>query len=375
MLSSACVQNLFSSIQDSLGNAGRLGCLLVILILSLHVIWTSALPKPIPGIPHRSGATTSILGDLPAVLSDVSTTGQTWLHWAIKQTEKLDSPVIQIFMRPFGRPFVILADFCESHDILTRRTREFDRSYAAADLFGSLSPNHHIIERTNDVWKDHRRLLMDLMSPSFLRDVAGPRLYSHTMSLIDLWDFKHSIARERPFEAHNDIYRSVLDAVLGFAFGDDFPHSSTLPQTNLLKGLSSEMRKPFITGSGDEPLEFPEAALDNEIKATYTITSSVEQVHGSPWPKLKWFFLKSMPALASAVQTKNNFVKKQLRIAVERSEEQSWTGPVRSAAEHMVRRHKAMAEKDVYAPKFLSGTMIDEVYTHEDTLTSASIRS
>ncbi|KAK7699121.1 hypothetical protein SLS64_011898 [Diaporthe eres] len=90
------------------------------------------------------------------------------------QSKELNSPIFQIFPEPLGRPKVVLNDFREEQDILMRRGKEFDRAYTVHHLFKGIVPNHHIIEKTNAVWKGHRRLLQDLMSPGFLDGVAAP---------------------------------------------------------------------------------------------------------------------------------------------------------------------------------------------------------
>lgn len=104
---------------------GLIGCIAVV----IYLLYRSLLPKPIPGIPCNDAATKSLLGDLPALIR----TGRQDPHnWLAEQCIALNSPVIQAFMRPFRRPWIILTDYQEANDIMTRRTREFDRS----DFFG-----------------------------------------------------------------------------------------------------------------------------------------------------------------------------------------------------------------------------------------------
>ena len=56
---------------------------------------------------------------------------------------------------------------------MTRRTREFDRSAFFGDLLYTLGPNNQVHMPTGDVWKTHRRLMGDTMSPAFLGDVSA----------------------------------------------------------------------------------------------------------------------------------------------------------------------------------------------------------
>lgn len=57
---------------------------------------------------------------------------------------ELDSPVIQVFMRPLSRPWVIVCDFREAQDIQMHRSQDFDRARILEDIFGALLPNCHV---------------------------------------------------------------------------------------------------------------------------------------------------------------------------------------------------------------------------------------
>lgn len=135
-----------------------------------YVLYRLALPRPIPGIPYRKGATDRLLGDLPDLIRHITKDGEV-LNWWADATVELNSPIIQLFVRPFQKPFVVLTDYRESQDIMVRRTKEFDRSNVTGDSFVGVMPNHHISMRTNDAFKAQKRLIADLMSPTFLNEV------------------------------------------------------------------------------------------------------------------------------------------------------------------------------------------------------------
>jgi hypothetical protein len=61
-----------------------------------------------------------------------------------QQVHDHNSPIIQMFMRPCGKPWVIISDFRESQDIQQSRTGEFDRSAFVADIFQPLLPGNHV---------------------------------------------------------------------------------------------------------------------------------------------------------------------------------------------------------------------------------------
>jgi len=103
-----------------------LALLSAIILAASYAFYRWALPKPIPGIPYNKHAANSILGDAPEALrfseqSEIVT-------WMKETLIKLDAPMIQVFMKPFSKPWVVVADFREAQDVTTRRTREFDRA-------------------------------------------------------------------------------------------------------------------------------------------------------------------------------------------------------------------------------------------------------
>jgi len=150
------------------------------IIVLLYLGYRRALPKPIPGIPHNQGAVKSILGDLPGMLAHMSATDQIF-PWMSAQNVKLNSPVVQLFTRPFQKPWVVVTDFKESQDILLRRTKEFDRSDFLGDVFTGLVPDFHISKKSSDEkFKANRHLMKDLMTPAFLRQVSRRRITGRT---------------------------------------------------------------------------------------------------------------------------------------------------------------------------------------------------
>jgi hypothetical protein len=87
-----------------------------------YFLYRAALPKPIPGIPYNEAAAKHVLGDAPGLLEALTKTG-TMLDWLISQLVNRNEPVMQLFLRPLGKPFVIISDFRETQDICVRRSR------------------------------------------------------------------------------------------------------------------------------------------------------------------------------------------------------------------------------------------------------------
>lgn len=87
-----------------------------------YYVYRAALPKPIPGIPYNEASAKRLLGDGLDAIAWQKKTGDT-IGWITSQLIKHDKPVIQLFMRPFDKPWVIMADFRETQDIMVRRSR------------------------------------------------------------------------------------------------------------------------------------------------------------------------------------------------------------------------------------------------------------
>lgn len=352
--------------------------LLVSVAITLYLVYRAALPKPIPGIPHRSDAARHVLGDIPALLRATATSDLTHMQWIHQQLRDLDSPMIQLFMGPFSRPVIVVADFRETQDILMRR-KEWDRSILLGKLFGGLIPDHHSQHKTNAIWKARRRLLQDLMSPSFLHNVAAPALYANASTLISLWEKKAAIARKRPFNASEDIYRAALDAVHAFAFGEEFEYNAIGPQLELLEELDTKGIEKLLghgaARSDDEPVEFPIAKSHDVVDATLSLAESVEIIQGKPFKELRWKLLRRKPQHHRAETIRDACILRELKRAVDHMsslDRQGQPGAVdstsrtRSAVDHMTQREEQLAKKEGREPGYFSRTMITEVSNHED---------
>jgi cytochrome P450 len=127
--------------------------------------------------------------------------------------QSLNTPIIQVFIRPFSKPLVVMEDFHEAHNVLIHQSKDFDRSDSLGDLVKGLAPDHHIHLKTDDAWKRQRRLVQDLMTPTFLHKVAGPALHANVGRMVDLWRDKARIAEGRPWHAADDINHVALDAM------------------------------------------------------------------------------------------------------------------------------------------------------------------
>lgn len=323
----------------------------------LYILYRALLPSPIPGIPFNPEAARSLLGDVPSMMRDERGP----MDWLLDQGRRHRVPICQVFLRPFGKPFVVLSDFREAQDIMLRR-KEWDRSDFSIDILSGQAPFHHINQKTGPVWKAHRMLLRDLMLPAFLNRVAAPNIYTSTMDLTKLWTAKERLAGGRPFSAEKDIFYASLDAVLEFSFGDAFPHRAIPPQMRLIEALLPTPHPPM---SGNEAIEFASAAVDETIEATLHASVAMGDLVDSPFPRLSWWVRSKMPYQSWAIRTREKYLKEQVDRAVSRMRahemmmgDESW---VRSAVELMMLRERTIADKEGRQPVYWSPSMRDEV--------------
>ena len=135
--------------------------------LSLLLLYRFTLPKPIPGISYNEVSPHKLMGDVPGMVSHIKQAGGTFITYIMESIKSLNAPLIQVFIRPLSKPLLILADFREAHDMLIH-WKDFDRSPSLGDLVKGLAPDYHIHLPTNAACKTQRRLVQNLMAPSFL---------------------------------------------------------------------------------------------------------------------------------------------------------------------------------------------------------------
>ncbi|KAK6007533.1 hypothetical protein QM012_004347 [Aureobasidium pullulans] len=351
-----------------LGISPTLSALAALCLTLLYVVYRAALPRPIPGIPYNKEAAGSLLGDLPEFLGYVKASNGQVLNWLHLQVEKHDSPIIQLFLRPFGRPAVVVADFREAQDVLLRRSKEFDRSRIFDDVFSGVLPYHHIIQKTTGKVMAQKRLLADTMSTSFLNEVAAPRIHEATLDLIRLWTLKANLAKGLPFEAQEDIAHTTLDAIWVVVLGS--PANTIANQANNLETMSSMQ----LPKGKDEPLVFPRVPHPPAFDAILTLSESVTPLMSSPLPKLHHWFLRQSKSYKNAKRYKDQEIETMMEAAIDKfSEDQvdplEKQGKDRSAIDHMIRRELLASRKEGRTKDELLGFLIAG---HETTATTTA---
>lgn len=342
-----------------------------ILLSATYFLHRATLPKPLPGIPYNKPATKTVLGDFPTFLKWREQRPELWA-WVSSQAYKLNSPVIQLFMRPMGRPWVVVTDFREAEDIMTRRAKEFGRARLFYDFFSPLLPNSHIHLPMGDEWRAHRRLVGDVFLPDFLTSVASPTIFKMALSTIELWKEKSRLADGRPFYALADVHHMALETMWAVAFGTEI--GTTKSQTDLLAPLNSMP----LPSHRDSPVEFPHAEVNPQFESIITLTNSVEIPISSPFPRQYYSFaLKTWPRLRTARKQKDQLIKERLdaswaqfsRPAAPEKGGGSQPGAgagagdgVRCAMDLFVQREVAMARKEGRRPQYDTPVIRDELF-------------
>ncbi|KAG9580951.1 cytochrome P450, partial [Aureobasidium melanogenum] len=347
----------------------------------LYLVYRAALHRPIPGIPYNKETAGTILGDLPEFLNYVKENDGQAVNWWHMQLEKHDSPIIQLFLRPFGRPTVIVADFREAQDVLLRRSKEFDRSKAFNNAFSGVLPHHHISQKTTEKVKAQKRLLADTMSASFLNEashnnVAAPHIHEATLDLVRLWNLKADLAKDHPFEAHEDIAHTTLDAIWVVVLGSTADTIST--QADMLETISGMQ----LPAGGDVPVVFPKAPHPPAFDAVLTLAESVTPLISSPAPKLHHWFLRQGKSYKDAKWYKDQEIETMMKAAIDKfSEDQvdalEKQGKDRSAIDHMIRRELLASRKEGRSPQYDTPAAKDELFGfliagHETTATTTA---
>ena len=85
------------------------GLVATIIVSACYYIYRLTFPKPIPGIPYLQASGNRPFGDLSDFLKHVKKTQQPVAFMGLR-AEELNAPVVQLFVKPFSKPVVVVAD-------------------------------------------------------------------------------------------------------------------------------------------------------------------------------------------------------------------------------------------------------------------------
>ncbi|RAH84590.1 cytochrome P450 [Aspergillus japonicus CBS 114.51] len=344
------------------------GVIVGLLLLALHQVYIRLLlPRPIRDIPHNAASARRLLGDLPE-LQKVMARTQDIQSWLLQQTRHLQSPLIQLFLDPLGKPIVVLSDPREALDLLLYRSRDFDRTPMVQDIFSGLSPTHHITMSTGSEWKRHRNLVKHLVTTPFLQHTAAPAIHTSVLRLVELWRIKARVAEESSagFAPQTDFQRMVLDTLLEISFGRDFPKDGISSQIELLRSGNPGGRP--TVNSGRQIITFPESSPHEFIRAHGVLSDAIEKSGTSLFPRLSWWMMSLRPRLANALRVKSRVTREWLETAVSSTvcapddSASDLPGRTQSSVEFMIQHERELAKQESRKPDYMSPAMEDELY-------------
>ncbi|KAF4338405.1 cytochrome P450 monooxygenase 1A1 [Fusarium beomiforme] len=321
---------------------------LVFSILSaLYLLRRYLLPKPIPGIPYNKNAVKSFMGDIPEFREAPNRR-----EWWAQQPVRHQSPIVQVFMRPFGAPWVFVADYFESSDICMRRLKEFDRSVVTWEQFQGVVPDHHITLKSADPkFKKNKELIRDLMTPSFLQQASAPEIHDKFMTLLKLWHRKLELSGGRPFDIAQDIHNSALDIILDASFG--------IKSEGQIGRQLEELEVKTASGGKDDLFEFEDVPLDDEQSCFTTLSDSVGLSMRSPLPTIHHFLYRNLSSkMRRARAGRDRLRDREIAKSIERRESGQ---PQRCALDNMLAREDAIAEKEGRKPNYRSQMIMSEL--------------
>jgi len=212
--------------------------------------------------------------------------------------------------------------------------------------------------KTGDEWKEHRRLMADTMSFSFLNEVAGPRIYEGTLTLIQLWQEKARLAGGRPFSAAEDIKQGAFEVIWAATFGSKVDASKT--QADLLAGVDQL----DLPKDAECEVTIPQASPPETFRALTLLSDSVSiplnSLFPAPHHKLA---LTVLPKYRKALAVKNRLIDENLDAAWQKFKSAADDdGAVKSAVDLIVQREVQLANKEKRAAVYNSPVIRDELY-------------
>lgn len=311
------------------------------IIVSLFVLYRLALPKPYPGIPYNKAAAKSIFGDVPGLLREIKETGELG-SWLPKQCKALGSPVVQVFVRPFDKPMIVCCDPNEAYHILSAPSRAFDRTEYFIEAVDELLPGWHLSMKTGPLWKARRKLVSDAMTPTFLAEVAAPRIYEALTDLIDLWSLKADLAAGNSFEARDDLNLTARDAIWALSVGDSARAVRAQREALALSSTNAHDIKANV-------IQYPPAPKNPGFDSIGILAESIEYAQKAPFPVFAYRLIGNLPIYRRARQARDKLIDMQFRKATDNvsiAGEKSTTTGITCAIEFIVFRELQAAGRE-----------------------------
>ena len=339
-----------------------------------------AYPRPIPGIPHNHAAARSLMGDLPEIRKSRHVR-----PWFLQQCQIHQSAIVQIFRGLFTSPSVIISDYREVNDLLTRRHAEFCRGLKNDAFAGILPHAHPSLETFDPRFKENRELVKDLMTPSFLDTVgyeisssrtnpfifrlfwltydkvSAPQTRDAAIGFLNLLQLKARIANGRPFDLTEDLSQFAFDIIASAATGPAWSKSHIGRQLAGLELAAASGSFIVPVDNVRQPVDFPTSQASELLKALRVDEQSLWLAFYMPSPKIYYFLNKLRPSVRLAARETRAHIKSRILESVQRILN---GGHLQCALDYIVQREVNVAKEANRLPMFDDPRIRDELYTY-----------
>ncbi|KAK1455688.1 cytochrome P450 [Colletotrichum melonis] len=329
--------------------------------VSIRLFYLRLLPRPIAGgPPFNLDSAKRILGDAPYFI-ELDNAGEYWLKFFTQLLSKHNTPVAQFFPGPLDRTHIVIADYREARDLMSKRGKDLGRGVSNDITWNSVIPGHFIsMEDSHPAFKDTKFLTKDLMTPSFLHGVSAPASHKMVHKFIELWKTKAAIAHGRPFEADGDLEAFTYDIMNAAAFGTSVEDSYTHERLLLLPSPNgSESPKSDVSQLAEFPKPFPPPLLF----ALNTLNERINGAFRALIPKLFFLYDNNRPTIRRAFGLKKSILQSHIDRAVEKlSCSDSLKEEFASAVDYIVSREISAAKAADREPVFDSARIHDMIW-------------
>ncbi|EON99227.1 putative cytochrome p450 protein [Phaeoacremonium minimum UCRPA7] len=210
---------------------------------------------------------------------------------------EIQSPIAQLFFKPFSRPYVVLNDPREVQDILI------------------VLPQCTLAQQTTPKLKAQKRLWSDVMGTGFLRRVVAPRLHDAGIDLVEYWRLKAAKNDGEAFYVYEDFECAALDAIWAAIIGTHL---------GLIREKMRSMQPDYEAGAAMSA----ESDVDGVGASAVTgriiregigyINQVVEEVVLSPFPAITRWWIRKRPALLRHRREMEKEIRKVIIASCER---------------------------------------------------------
>ncbi|GKT41569.1 cytochrome P450 monooxygenase TRI13 [Colletotrichum spaethianum] len=331
----------------------------VAVAVAMRLVYPRLLPKPIPGIPCNKESTTRLLGDAQYFI-DLDRNGKFWASFFTDLLAKYKTPIAQYFPGPFEGTHVVIGDYREARDLMTKRGKDLGRGYKNNVTWQGVLPEHFIaMDDFHPSFKEAKFLTKDLMTPSFLHGVSAPASYKMVMNFINLWKVKAVMAKGLPFDAAEDLEGFTYDIMMTAAFGIAEQKSHTLDRLRTIQKAETVE----VQGNASVQIaKFPHTDKPELLAALNTLNAKVNGSLRSTIPRTFHAVNNFRPSVRRAFKSKRTIIQSHIDRSVKKLSRSGLKEEFASAVDYVVSRERFAAESAGRPPAFNSLRMNDMLW-------------